>query len=95
MTFEITWTPKLRAEVEHHRCADTFGGFEWFPKPAKLAGPELIAEVEWLLSNGATAWEAADALNRSRASLERLCWRHERNDLARMMSIPRAERDAA
>lgn len=56
----------------------------------KLTADQVFEELDWLFQNGATAWEAAEALKRSPESLERLAHRHGRRDLAAAMNTERA-----
>jgi len=49
----------------------------------------VIENAEWLLANGAMAWEVAATLNRSQAALARWMYRHGRSDLAQRLDPER------
>lgn len=108
--YRFEWDEQLRAEAKVVRRRDTFGGFVWpeaarpvaqlvpkrrHVKQPKMTGDEVVAEVEWLLDNGANRWEVSAQLGRSLSALEKLCQRKKRNDLARQVAMPWSERNAA
>lgn len=59
------------------------------PPQPKLTGQELIDELDWLLSNGSSAWEALDALKRDPETTARLAYRYGRPDLAQAVDAVR------
>lgn len=61
---------------------------------SRLSATEMLDEADWLLSNGATPWEVAEALGSSRDALSRLAYRNARPDLGTSMQRPWAERAA-
>lgn len=63
-------------------------------KSARLGTTEMLDELDWLLGNGATPWEAAQALGSSRDAISRLAYRHGRPDLGKRIQRTRAERSA-
>lgn len=52
------------------------------PLYAPMTGPEMIAEIEWLLEGGVGSFYVAAALHRDRETIARLLQRHHRSDLA-------------
>lgn len=60
------------------------------PKPPRMTGAEVIEELDWLRSNGASPWEAAEAMRRTAASLSKLAYRWGRPDLAVYIDTRRA-----
>lgn len=60
-------------------------GIEQVPMPV-LTGAEVIEELDWLLHNGSTPWEASEQLGRKVGSLRTLAYEHGRRDLAVLMS---------
>jgi hypothetical protein len=52
------------------------------PLYTPMTGPEMIAEIEWLLEGGMGSFYVAEALHRDRLTIARLLNRHKRYDLA-------------
>lgn len=56
----------------------------------KLPADETLAELEWLLDNGARPWEAASALGRTQAGLSKMAYKYGNKRVGTIMLPERA-----
>lgn len=64
----------------HYEKWRQHGDPEWAGR--RMTAKEIIEEVEWLTDAGMSSFYIADALGRTRETVERLMRRHKRPDLA-------------